>query len=250
VGINELTDIKKYKAEKLFKIVVFVPQDSIDAVRASMGSAGAGFIGNYSDCFFTSSGEGTFRPLEGTNPYIGSFGQLEKVNEYRLETVVTEKNKSAVIEAMKKVHPYEEVAYDVYPLEIGGKEYGLGKFGVLENPLPLTDFISLLKSKLNTPAIRLIGNAHKEIKKVAVFCGSFDESLIGLIKNRADILVTGDVKYHTALDLMENGICTIDAGHFNTEFIIVPKLINLLKDEFPSVEFFGSCLENDPFKFI
>ena len=130
------------------------------------------------------------------------------------------------------------------------KEFGLGKIGVLKDCVSLENFISLVKSKLNTSTVRLIGNLNKEIKKVAVFCGSFDESMISLIKNQADILVTGDIKYHTSLDLVENGICTIDAGHFNTEFIIVSHLIRLLQDKFLSVEFFGSGVEKDPFKFI
>jgi dinuclear metal center YbgI/SA1388 family protein len=250
IGINELRDIKRYKAENLFKIVVFVPQNSIEIVRDSMSKAGAGWIGNYRDCFFSTLGEGTFKPLEDTNPYIGSIGKLERVDEFRLETVVAEKGLKGVIAAMKKAHPYEEVAYDLYPLKISGKEYGLGKIGVLRHSVYINEFISLIKNKLNTPTIRIIGNTDRLINKVAVFCGSFDESLIGLIKNNSDILVTGDVKYHTAQDLLENEICTIDAGHFNTEFIIVDSLINQLKDTFPSIEFFGSDSEKDPFNYI
>lgn len=250
LGIDDLKDIKKYKTEKLFKVVVYVPEENVDVIRDSMCNEGAGWIGNYSDCSFITKGTGTFKPLEGTNPYIGSQGKLEKVNEYKLETVVAEKNLKDVIQSMIKVHPYEEVAYDIYPLQLNGKEYGLGKIGVLKDPVSMNEFIRTVKNKLNTPAVRLIGSTNTEIQKVAVFCGSFDESLTGLIINEADILVTGDIKYHTALELIERGLCTVDAGHFNTEQVIVLRLLKVLGDKFPNVEFFNSDMEKDPFKFI
>ncbi|MQL53145.1 Nif3-like dinuclear metal center hexameric protein, partial [Desulfofundulus thermobenzoicus] len=102
--------------EKYLKLVVFVPLDHVDGVREALGKAGAGWIGNYSDCTFGVQGTGTFRPREGTNPYIGTRGQLEKVPEVRLETILPKRLEKQVIEAMLRAHPYEEVAYDLYPL--------------------------------------------------------------------------------------------------------------------------------------
>ncbi len=249
LGLTEIRNLVGYKSEKLFKIVVFVPVESVDSVRDSMSRAGAGWIGNYSDCSFMTKGVGTFMPLEGTNPYIGTRGKLEKVDEYRLETVVSKDNLQRVIEAMIHAHPYEEVAYDVYPLEINGREYGMGNVGVLDKSITLESFINLVKERLNIKNVRLIGSTEKEIKKVAVFCGSFDNRVAWAAKLQADVLVTGDVKYHDAMDMTEMGMCVIDAVHFNTERIIVPRLVQLLSDRFSDIEVMGNDVEEDPFKY-
>ncbi|HQD28038.1 Nif3-like dinuclear metal center hexameric protein [Acetivibrio saccincola] len=247
LGLSELENLKRHRTLKLYKVVVFVPEENIDNVRDAMSRAGAGWIGNYSDCSFMTKGTGTFRPLEGTNPYIGSKGKLEFVDEIRLETVVPQEKLHAVIDEMIKSHPYEEVAYDVYPLNMEGKVYGLGKVGVLKTPVTLDDFIATVKEKLNAKSVRVIGSADKKIEKVAVFCGSFDESCIKDVLSKADILVTGDVKYHTAVEIAEMGMCVIDAGHFNTERIIVPKLVNILSDKFKNLDVFSNSVEEEPF---
>lgn len=250
LGLKNLKNLKKYKTERLLKLVVFVPKESLDTVRDAVGKAGAGWIGNYSDCSFTTEGIGTFKPQEGTNPYIGTQGNLEKVEEYRIETVASEKNIDRIVSAMKSVHPYEEVAYDIYPLEISGKEYGMGCVGEVDNGMNVKAFVEVVKSKLNTGNVRVIGNLDREIKKAAVFCGSFDNSIMGLVNTKADVLVTGDVKYHDALDMLQMGMCVIDAGHFSTERIIVPRLVELLKQRFDTLEVVSNNVEEDPFKFI
>ncbi|NLL04686.1 MAG: Nif3-like dinuclear metal center hexameric protein [Clostridiaceae bacterium] len=248
--LENLTNLKSYKTERLLKLVVFVPKDSIDVVREALGKAGAGWIGNYSDCTFCTEGIGTFKPLEGTNPYIGSQGSLEKVEEYRLETIASERIIGKVISAMKSAHPYEEVAYDLYPLEVTGKEYGLGYVGEIDCATSLNDFAKGVKNKLNTPNVRVIGNLEKEVKKVAVYCGSFGNEIIGAVKSKADVLVTGDVKYHDALDMSQMGMCVVDAGHFSTERIIVPRLVEILKERFKELDVLSNNVEKDPFKFI
>jgi dinuclear metal center YbgI/SA1388 family protein len=250
LGLKNIKKLKSYKTERMFKLVVFVPKESLDSVRDAMSSAGAGWIGNYSDCSFTSEGIGTFKPLEGTNPYIGSQGKLEKVEEYRVETVASEAIIDKVVSAMISAHPYEEVAYDIYPLEISGKEYGLGCVGEIDNVMRLNDFAKVVKNKLNTGNVRVIGSLDREIKKAAVFCGSFDSSIIGQVKSKADVLVTGDVKYHDALDMFQMGMCVIDAGHFSTERIIVPRLAEILKERFETLDVITNKVEEDPFKYI
>jgi dinuclear metal center YbgI/SA1388 family protein len=247
LGLSDLQNLKKHRVSKLYKVVVFVPEESIDKVRNAMSRAGAGWIGNYSDCSFMTKGTGTFRPLEGTNPYIGSKGKLEYVDEIKLETIVPQEKLHRVIDEMIKSHPYEEVAYDIYPLNMDGKEYGLGKVGVLKNPETLDNFISIVKEKLNAKSVRVIGSIDKKIEKVAVFCGSFDESCNRDVISKADILVTGDVKYHNAVDMAEMGMCVIDAGHFNTERIIVPKLVNILSEQFKNIEILSNSVEREPF---
>lgn len=246
--LKQVRNLKSYKTEKLYKVVVFVPEESVDRVRDSMSSAGAGWIGNYSDCSFMVKGIGTFRPLKNTNPYIGKQGNLEKVDEFRLETIVPQKNLSRVIGSMIDAHPYEEVAYDIYPLQLKGKEYGLGKVGMLDTPVTFDDFIRMVKSRLDIKNVRVIGSVDNNISKVAVFCGSFDESWADVIREGADILVTGDIKYHTALDIIEMGLCVIDAGHFNTEKIMVSRMAGILKERFSKIEVISNDLEEDPFK--
>ena len=248
LGLSEAGALKSYKSDKLFKLVVFVPKENADAVRDAMSMNGAGWIGNYSDCSFMINGVGTFRPLEGTNPYIGTKGKLEKTDEVRIETIVKSGDLNKVVGAMIKVHPYEEVAYDVYPLEIPGEQYGMGNLGILQRPLLISEFIELVKQKLNIKNVRLIGNLDKQIERVAVFCGSFDPSLIGAVKSKADIIVTGDIKYHTAVDILEAGTCAVDAGHFGTEKIIVPRLAEILSKRFSDAVILESESMEDPFK--
>lgn len=248
LGLTGLQNLNHYKSEDLFKIVVFVPEDHTDSVRAAMCGAGAGWVGNYSDCTFMTRGTGTFKPLEGTNPYIGVKGEIERVEEYRLETIVPKSKAGSVVSAMLKAHPYEEVAYDMYPLKLKGKEYGLGKVGKLDGAVSVEEFIEKVKTNLEIDALRLIGKPRGLIEKVAVFCGSFDDNISSALRHRADVLVTGDIKYHTAQDAVEAGICIIDAGHFATERIMIPALAEIIKRKFSEVEVFTSEVEENPIK--
>ncbi len=247
LGLKNIKNLKTYTKEKLFKIVVFVPCEYGEKVTSAMTAAGAGWLGNYSDCSFALEGTGTFRPLEGSNPFIGDTGKLEKVNEYRVETIVREELLNRVVESMIEAHPYEEPAYDIYSLVQGGKEYGYGKTGELDKALSLDEFIASIKNNLNIKSLRVIGDRSEAIKKVGVFCGSFDGDVIPSL-GKLDILVTGDIKYHTALDIAEMGLCVIDAGHFGTERIIVNELSRLLSGKFSSLTIVPSKVEKDPIK--
>jgi len=248
LGLQNIRNLNIYREDNVYKLAVFVPFSHVDAVREAIGREGAGWIGNYSDCTFMTSGIGTFRPLEGTNPFIGSHGKLEKVDEYRLETVVPESRLKKVVEAMLKAHPYEEVAYDIYPLKINGKSFSLGKIGDVDKQVNLIEFADVVKDKLNTKYVRVIGEYEGVIKKVAVFCGSFDRDWVNLNSREFDILVTGDIKYHDAVDIVESGRCVIDAGHFSTEQVILPLIKNMLSERFGNVEFFLSNMSEDPGK--
>jgi dinuclear metal center YbgI/SA1388 family protein len=234
--LEQISALKTHYREALYKIVVFVPEDSLSVVRNAMYEAGAGWIGNYSDCGFFLKGNGTFKPLEGTNPYIGQKGKLEIVDEYRLETVVPENLLNSVIQSMIKAHPYEEVAYDVYRLENGGYEYSLGAVGKLAKSMEPDEFISHVKEKLKVPNVRIIGSIDgKPINSVAVFCGSFDGDIKPLVQKNVDALVTGDLKYHDAQQLKQSGILTVDAGHYHTEKLFVKAISDMLKSSFKDV---------------
>jgi dinuclear metal center YbgI/SA1388 family protein len=234
--LQDVEGLKEHYRESLYKLVVFIPTDSLEKVRQAIYDAGAGWIGNYSDCGFTAEGIGTFRPGEGSNPYIGQRGDLEKVREYRLETVVPGDRLNRVVETMLQVHPYEEVAYDVYRLDQPGHAYSLGRVGTLKNKLQEEEFITYVKEKLRVPNVRIIRRTQSEpISRVAVFCGSFDGDWKALNAKKADALVTGDLKYHDAQDLQQAGIFTIDAGHYHTEKLFIKGISDVLKKQFNDV---------------
>ncbi|WP_026485620.1 Nif3-like dinuclear metal center hexameric protein [Caldanaerobius polysaccharolyticus] len=231
LGIKDRQILDQGYTEKLKKVVVFVPKGYVDAVREAMCKAGAGHIGNYSYCSFAAEGVGTFKPLEGTHPFIGEVGKLEKAEEYRLETVVPEGSLKNVIEAMLSVHPYEEVAYDVYPEDIPYRVYGMGRIGELDCAMELGEFACYVKSRLSVPFVRAVGDKSKRIKKVAV-CGGNGTGLISsAIAKGADAMVTGDLGYHQAQDVLSSGFAVIDAGHYGTEKVIVPRLADYIKEK-------------------
>lgn len=203
--------------EKLLKLVVFVPESHTEDVREAITRAGAGHIGNYSHCTFQTPGTGTFLPLEGTNPFIGQQGKLESVSEYRLETILPEAASRRVVGAMLRAHPYEEVAYDLYPLANKTVVAGLGRIGELSEPLSLSHIIGKVKTGLGLEHVRIAGDGSRLVKKIAV-CGGAGGSLISAAAEAgADLFVTGDVKYHEAQEASQLGLTVIDAGHFATE---------------------------------
>lgn len=231
LGLVDTQVLQPKDLEKLYKLVVFVPTDYEAQVREAMGNAGAGHIGNYSHCTFRAAGTGTFLPLEGTNPFLGTQGQLEEAAEYRLETIVPESLLSQVIEAMLAAHPYEEVAYDLIPLANRQEGYGLGRVGRLPAPLKLRDFVQQVKSQLSLSAVKVAGDPEREITQVAV-CGGSGKSLIPLAAQAgAQVLVTGELGHHDAQLAQELGLALVDAGHYATEAVSLPFLVEALKDK-------------------
>ncbi|MGB9841005.1 Nif3-like dinuclear metal center hexameric protein [Thermovenabulum sp.] len=253
LGLERIEILKETYTEPLKKIVVFVPEGYEDNIVEAMGNAGAGFIGKYSNCSFKVKGEGTFKPEEGANPFIGKKGKLEKVNEFRIETIAPENKVKGVINAVLKVHPYEEVAYDVYPMDKEGKKYGIGRIGFLKQEMSLEEFARLVKDKLDLSAIKVVGELNKKVKKIAV-CGGAGSDLIGtaIFKN-ADVFVTGDVKYHDALDAFMHGIAVIDAGHSATEKIVLNKIKEYIEkslDEINQEAYIEVYMEKEIFKYL
>lgn len=219
LGLEVSGHLEDIHTDKLKKLVVFVPEANQDQVRDAMFAAGAGWIGGYSHCSFNMSGTGTFMPREGTDPYIGKQGKLERVQEVRIETVVPESSERRVIQAMLKAHPYEEVAYDLYPMDLNGRTFGLGRVGKLATPLRLDAFAQLVKEAFDVPFVRTVGPADRQIKKVAVLGGSGSRYVRHAIFAGADVLVTGDIDYHTAQDALAAGMTIVDPGH-NAEKIM------------------------------
>lgn len=253
LGLEDVTILSPVWRQKLYKLVVFIPAAHLEQVREAILKNGAGWIGNYSDCTFRVSGTGTFRPLEGTDPFIGQKGELESVAEIRLETIVPEKDAARVIKAMLKAHPYDEVAYDLYPLlNEGAKAAGLGRVGRLRQPQSFTRFIQQVKEKLEIPNLRYCGNPDREIEKVAVCGGSGMPLLSAAVFAGAQVYLTADIKYHEAQDAIAQGIALVDAGHYATERPIVDALAEFLRAELAQekISILISQTRTDPFCYL
>jgi len=241
--------------ESLYKIAVFIPEGHEEIVSNELSRAGAGHIGNYSHCTFRTHGEGTFKPLEGTNPFIGEINKIECVKEIRLETIVKQRDLHKAVDAMLKAHPYEEVAYDVYKLSnIQSEKNGIGRVGELEQPVIFRDFIEHMKNVFNTKHLKVTGMIDETIKRVAVVNGSGAEYISKAAKLNCDLLITGDVKYHDAQMAEELNLKIIDVGHYESEIFFIDLLNDYLSEQFKKhniqVEVISSCVNGNPFTII
>lgn len=219
LGLDNMSPLVPVDVDPIYKIAVYVPNTHVQIVHAALCAAGGGHIGNYSCCTFASSGQGTFRPMAGSHPYLGKKGELETVAEVKLETVVPRSKLTAVIESMKTAHPYEEVAYDCYRLELPS-HLGYGRVGRLPTSMDLAAFQRLVEIALSTAKVRLVGRECTKVRKVAVLNGSGADYINTAHECGADVYVTGDLKYHDAQKAECLGLCVIDAGHFATEILI------------------------------
>lgn len=248
----QLTNVKPFvpfSKEKLYKLIVFVPTNYVDDVRNALSEAGAGHIGNYSHCTYQTKGQGTFKPLEGTNPFIGEQGALEIVDEYRLETIVPEKVLGNVLQAMEASHPYEEVAYDLYPLAQNGKQYGLGRIGQLKSEVTLRQFVKTVKDTFQLQGLRVIGQLDDTILRIAVVGGSGEKFIEQAKKANVDLYITGDLTFHQAQDAEQMGLNVIDAGHY-IEYVMVDGVANYLRKHFPQMSTITSEVNTDPFQYF
>ncbi|MED1863431.1 Nif3-like dinuclear metal center hexameric protein [Fictibacillus nanhaiensis] len=239
--------------DKLVKLSVFVPRTHEEQVQYAIGHAGAGHIGNYSHCSFSNNGIGTFTPLEGTTPFIGKQGKLEKVEEVKIESILPESIVKVVVSAMKKAHPYEEVAYDLYPLLNKGEELGIGKVGKLPKAMDLQEFVDHVKNVFGISSLRVIQGKKSKINKVAVVGGDGNKYIYPALYKGADVLVTGDIYYHNAHDAQEEGLTIVDAGH-HIEQIMKSKLKDFLKQELIKSKYETDVVQSniitDPFTFM
>lgn len=237
-------------ADSLLKIVVFVPETHAAIVREALRNAGAGNIGNYEACAFETQGNGYFRPLEKAHPAIGEVGTLETVRELRIEMQVEKWHLGKVISAMKAVHPYEEVAYDVYSLQQPSTQVGMGAIGELPEAISLEDFLHGVCTALDTNVVRVAANPEKPIRKVAV-CGGAGSSLIGLAQSKgADAFITADITYHFFFNTYnEHGtpeMAIVDVGHYESEAITEKLLQDWLSARFTTVEWHRTKHKTNP----
>ncbi|MFC2089942.1 Nif3-like dinuclear metal center hexameric protein [Bacteroidota bacterium] len=236
-------------AGRLKKLVVFVPLDYADKVRTAIFEGGAGFIGKYDSCSFNVHGEGTFRGGEDSNPFAGKRGELATEKEVRIETVFPEHVKGTVLTAMLQAHPYEEVAYDIYPIENKYREIGMGMIGRFETAVSESDFLELLKSSFSTGVIRHTELTGKKIKKVAVVGGAGSSLLSAAIAQKADAFVSGDFKYHQFFRA-DGKILIADIGHFESEQFTRELIYESLMKKFPKFAVQLSEISTNPIKYF
>ncbi len=248
LGIKN-TKILSPKKGGLIKVVCFCPSNHVENVQQAMFSAGAGNIGNYDSCSYLSSGTGTFRALEGSKPFVGKAHQLHKEEEYRIETIVPEYRLASVINGMIQAHPYEEPAYDIYSLNNKNSAIGSGLIGELEHATPIDEYLQLVKQSLGTKYIKHNKLIDRPVKKVAICGGSGSFLIDAAARNKADLFITADIKYH---DFFEHtGNMTIaDAGHFETEQPVKELLYSLLKKNFPNFALQISKESANPISFL
>ncbi|HON19109.1 MAG TPA: Nif3-like dinuclear metal center hexameric protein [Salinivirgaceae bacterium] len=219
--------------QQLMKFVVFVPESHVDVVRNAMFEKGCGNIGNYDSCSFNISGRGTFRGNEHSNPFVGERGALHFEQEVRIETIVERRNLRKAIESMIKAHPYEEVAYDVYPLENDMQTVGLGRIGILPKLMDEHELLNYVQKQLQIQHLRFGKITGRSIGKVAVVGGSGSGLIQEAIQQGADAIVTGDLKYHNYVDYGDD-IFMIDVGHFESEKISMQIFYDILSKKFPN----------------
>jgi hypothetical protein len=215
IGLTNLR-ILSPAGEQLLKLVTFVPVDHLDKVRDALFAAGAGAIGNYDKCSFSTDGTGTFRGGKETNPYIGAIGEFHFEKEVRFETILPKHLKSKIINALQKSHPYEEVACDVYPLENSLSEVGSGMIGELPGAENEIGFLSRLLDIFGCKSIRHTYLLGKPVRRVAVCGGSGSFLIPSAIAAGVDIFVTADMKYHDFFEAEEK-IVVADIGHYESE---------------------------------
>ena len=228
LGLQQVRFLTQH-ARMYRKVVTFVPATAVDQVAGAMTAAGGGIIGNYDACSFRVQGTGTFRGNPRSSPRVGTRGRFERVEEVRLEMLVDQHNLRAVLEAMKRTHPYEEVAFDIYPLENVYPGTGMGAIGTLRKSLTLSAFLRQIRAKLKTGPMRHTRAVTPRIRTVAVCGGAGTELLQEAVAAGADAFVTADVRYHAFRDAA-GVIALIDAGHYETEFPVVNAVTRYLRD--------------------
>lgn len=252
IGLENSKVLHPMIEEKLYKLVIYVPSSHTDVIVEELGESGAGFIGNYSHCTFRTNGTGTFKPLEGTNPYIGKAGFVERVAEDKIETLVKESQLHTIISKIESVHPYEEMAYDVFQLKNTGTSLGLGRIGTLNQSCTLDELLEIVKKAFHVNSVRFVGDRNTTITTVAILGGSGKSYINDAIKKGADCFITGDLSFHEAQDALAQGITLIDPGHhieevmkegvkkyFEDKMAILPSTIQVITSE----------LSTDPFQY-
>jgi len=231
-----------------YKLVVFVPVEAVKNVSNAVFAAGAGVIGNYSHCGFGAEGVGSFLPLKGAKPAIGKKGRIEAVPEARFETIVPSQKLGACIAAMKKAHPYEEPAFDVFKLYNTRDKFGLGRIGRLVKPMRIEQIIKRVKKYTGAKAMGVVGDEKRLVKAAAVCAGYCGKLIDSVIAAKVDLFLTGELKHHQALAVQEADMTCICLSHSISERFILKKIAKQLQKRVKKVTIKISKKDADPFR--
>ncbi|MCO6437192.1 MAG: Nif3-like dinuclear metal center hexameric protein [Phycisphaerae bacterium] len=231
----------------LFKLITFVPADHLDRVADGLFEAGAGHIGGYSHCSYRLAGQGTFLGGESTNPTVGKRGKLEQVDEMRIEVVVPQKSLPKVCAALRSAHPYEEPAFDLYPLQAPPVQ-GIGRVGMFPGPVTLEALAAKLRRSTKTANVQLVGDPKRTIYRAVIVAGAAGSLPLKAQLGRDDVIITGEIRHHDALTFSRLGCTAIALGHWASERPVLASLRDRLANALPHVDVAISESDTDPFR--
>jgi dinuclear metal center YbgI/SA1388 family protein len=235
-------------SDKLLKLVTFVPTEQATEVRRTLFEAGCGNIGNYDSCSYNLKGEGTFRANEGAKPFCGEVGQEHTEEEVRIETILPDFIKNSVTKALIKAHPYEEPAFDFYPVKNVWNQMGAGVIGELDEPMSELEFLKEIKKTFEVGCLKHNRLTGRLIQKVAI-CGGAGSFLIPKAVGKADVFITGEVKYHDYFNYNDS-ILVAEIGHYESEQYTKEIFYSIIKEAFPSLEVTISKINTNPIKYL
>lgn len=244
LGLNNLHTLVP-KSGLLSKLVTYVPIEDKESVLTALFAAGAGEIGNYSSCAFRTDGVGSFKPNTLAKPVIGEANKLEQVSETKIETIFPSHLQATIVSALKKAHPYEEVAFDLFALQNEWETIGAGMYGTLPNPMNVNEFNTYLKAKMNLKTFKYTTSFQGKIEKVAVCGGSGSFLLKNALSVGAQAFVTADFKYHEFFDA-EDKILVADIGHYESEVYTKDLIYDYLKEKFSNIAVLISEINTNP----
>ena len=248
IGLKNLK-ILEPKENSLLKLVTFVPKVQADEVRTALFEAGCGCIGDYDSCSYNLEGKGTFRAQEGTHPFCGKINELHEEPEIRIETILPSFKMRSVEKALLAAHPYEEPAYDFFPLQNKWMQVGAGVIGELDEPETETEFLKRIKKTFEVGCVKHTSLNGRLIQTVALCGGAGAFLLPKAVGLHADVFITGEVKYHDYF-YYENDILVAEIGHYESEQYTKEIFFSILKDLFPTLETQMTRVNTNPIKYL
>jgi len=258
IGLKNLKVLRKVKSTEMYKLVVYVPVEYEHKILSSLFETKAGTIGSYTCCSFRSSGKGTFRPGSSAKPYAGKPNEISHADEIRIETVVHRDDLTSAVEHIRESHPYETMAYDVYPLlppeADGAQRPGPGRVGELDETVELLSLAESIKKELGLNSLQVAGKPDLQVRRVAVCSGSGSSLMNDFFASGAQVFISGDLKYHDAREAEAADLGLIDIGHFASEHLMVEILAKRLGKALAAnkveVDVEACRLENEPFMLL
>lgn len=230
--LEEVEVLEETSRDEWYKLTVFVPVGYEDRVRQALADDRVGVIGRYSHCTFASRGEGTYIPLQGAQPFRGQVAALSRAQESRLEVLVPGSRLPAAIAHLRAVHPYEEPAYDLYPLANPSPPLGLGRIGNWSKAAPFQQVVKRVKEVFGVKQVRVWGEAPTEVQRLALCSGSGGDLIARARQRGAQVYLTGEVRHHQAIPGQGQGFAVLEVGHFASEVVFIPEWAGKLRRHF------------------